>query len=181
MTPRTAVGVAAAGLALLGGGYAFGRFSAPDKVVTVTKTERVEVESTAQREEIDSLRVQLAESKKRIHRERVAVVAPDGTRTTTTKTDVAVDTTTSTKTEAHEEAAATHTEATATSATATKEVVRARPSVRVGLLGGVNLQTRAYAVGGQVELRVLGPLSAGVWGLYLSPGVAAGLSLGVEF
>jgi hypothetical protein len=162
---------------ILGAGYAAGRFTAPDKVVD--RTETFAAELAAAKSEAVSLRSRLAEVSKQIHRERVSVRAPDGTVTTTTKTDVKVDSTTRT-----EEAAATKaetTKATAVAASTTHTVERERPSVRVGLLGGLN--TRGALVGGlHGEGRLVGPLSVGGWVISdLKTEAAAGVSLSLEF
>jgi hypothetical protein len=57
-------------------------------------------------------------------------------------------------------------------------VERHRPDWRLGPMAGVDVRTGAFSFGGQVERRILGPFSAGAWGL--SNGIV-GLSLTVEF
>jgi hypothetical protein len=163
---------------LAGTGYAFGRYSAPDRVVTKeheTVRTVTQVDTRAQ-EEVVALRSQLETLKRSTH--RVETVKPDGTRTVTTDTNTERNRdTTSDKTTHAEQQTVAQTETTR-EVTKTVEVTRERPQWRVGPLVGFDLRTRTPVYGGIVERRILGPVSLGAVGL--SNGTL-GLSLTLEF
>lgn len=178
---------ALAGLALASLGFAFGRYAAPDKVVTVDRVVEREVvkEDFQAREQVVALTEQVRQLKQKIKRQEHTVSKPDGTvETTITEeietnevTDTATDTTSSSEVVA---SSSTETE----SATEHVEVVeRSRPDWKLSGLVAVDAPaalrgnlTPAYGV--LLERRILGPVSAGVWGL--SSGVV-GAALTVEF
>lgn len=146
------------------GGYATGR--RPARV-----TERL-VEDTAARERVYQLEAQLATMKRDSRRETVRVVRVDGSSETRTVVDTHVERAVDARreTEARREVA-THTAAERT-------VTAARPDWRVGPMVGFDFRSGTVAYGGQVERRILGPVSVGAFGL--SSGVA-GVSLSLEF
>ena len=182
MTTRKRLAAAGVGLLLVAGAYAAGRFTAPDKVREVKTTQTVEVESSQAKADIASLRAQLAETKKAIHRVRVSVVQPDGTRRTETKTDVAVDTTIRTEEVATAKAEESAQKAAESAVSAAKDVERHRPAVRVGgLLGGLYDGSLKPVGGAHIEGRIAGPFSVGAWGIGGSGVVGGGISLSLEF
>jgi hypothetical protein len=155
---------------ILAGGYAAGRFSAPERVRTVETFK----EDTESRERVRQLTAELETAKRHTRREVVTVVKPDGTRETHATTDTTVDqsrdTHVATETQRVE---VKHVETLHESVTE-----RSRPDWRVGPMVGFDLNRGAFAFGAHVERRILGPLSLGAFGL--SNGTA-GLSLSMEF
>jgi hypothetical protein len=103
----------------------------------------------------------------------VTVKATKKTRTKTTKkADGTVITDTSTT------QTASNTKAAGT--TATKTLTTPAPRWNVSLLGGVDLKLQPVG-GAHVTYRVVGPFTAGVWGIGGPATVAGGVSLGVTF
>lgn len=117
------------------------------------------------------------------HIEHTKVTTPDGTVTekTVTDSDKHVD-------------VKTDTERVVTKTEFVDRIVEKTVTIdnqkrfRVGLLVGVQPQIlpvpmiNSYAVGGEFDVRVIGPLWAGVWGMGLTSGqVSAGIALGFEF
>ncbi len=176
-----------AALALAGAGYAFGRFAAPDKVVTVEKEviRTVEKEVGLTHEQVFELAKILETMRRETHTETTTTVKPDGTTETKIVEDTKTEKTTETETEKvaeKDESKTTETETTREVET-TKIVERARPGWKVSVMAGLDFP---YAIkgelrpvyGGSIERRLFGPLSAGVWGLTSGAG---GLSLSLEF
>jgi cytoskeletal protein RodZ len=132
-----------------------GRFSRPAKVVTETKI--VEVEKKTSDTTTGS------------HKDTTTttVTNKDGTQTTTTH---AVEDTGS-----H-----THsTEANNTSTDISKTVINSDSRINLSVLGGAQITSPSSTVfGGAASKKILGPVTAGVWGL--SNGIV-GLSLGLSF
>lgn len=149
-------------LALLG--FAFGRWSAPEKVKTVTQT--VEVEKHTQQNQTDTDRDK--------HREVVTteVTRPDGTTEKTTKT--VEDTSTERKTKSTDSTVITQ------QTTQTKESTGATAKVTISALVGTNVTNIAGGLvyGGSISKPILGPIAVGLWGL--TSGVA-GCSVGLSF
>lgn len=162
-----AVGVALA----LAGAFSAGRFSAPEKVRTL------EVERVVWRDKVvEKVVTQKAKAIDRVvYVDRV--VTPDGAvreqRTTRTLTD-AREITDSGKT----------TESSGESSRRAESVTTLRPDWRVGVLAGASLQAPAVPLAGplvigvEVERRILGGVSAGVWA---NTSGAAGALVSVEF
>ena len=175
------------GLALVAGGYATGRYAAPDKVVVTKELVTVHdqvvvkvVDQDAILKAISNLNVQ-----KDVHKVKTIVVAKDGTKTETVTTDD------KSKTEEQTQVATqvvTHAVDTAhttdtTHLTLTKTTERARPSWRLSLMPGLDLaevlghnqgtpfsllpssdaMLKYVVVGVGLEHRLLGPVSGGVW------------------
>lgn len=188
MTWRHYVAVAGAALALAAGGYAFGRYAAPDKVVTVNHTvDRVVTDTTAL-EQVKALTAQLESVKRDTHSETKTVTLPDGEKETTT----VVDTHTDSETATHSDVDTTHAETTHAETThdvtQTKTDQRDRPSWFVSAGLGVPLALKAPYAGTPVVLvnaskRILGPFSVGLWGSLDVHGnnPTLGISLGVTF
>lgn len=145
-------------------GFAIGRFVAPPKVV---ETVRVDTEAE---EKVRELTAHAEVLKQMIRRIETTTTRPDGTKRTRIVTETKNDRTVSETTDRKEERAIE----------TTKVVERTlpRPDWRVGALVGMDLRTGSVGYGGAVERRILGPVSAGAWGL--SSG-HAGLSLSLEF
>jgi hypothetical protein len=160
------------------GGYALGRYVAPNKVVTheVTRVETVTKVDTQAQERVKELTAQLDTLQRHTHTEKT--VKPDGTKTTVTDTTVDRSVDTHKDTTADAEQKQTSQTSTVREVTKTVEVSRARPDWRVGALVGFDINSKAFSYGATVERRILGPLSVGAWGL--SNGVG-GISLTLEF
>lgn len=180
----TLVGI---GLALLVGGYATGRYAAPDKVVvtkelvTVHDTQIVKVvDQDAILKAISNLNVQ-----KDVHKVKTVVKAKDGTETTTVTTDDKSKSESQTKVDTQVVTHAvdtTHTTDT-TRLTVTKLVERDRPNWRLSLMPGLDLaevlghnqgtpynllpssdaMLKYVVVGVGLEHRLAGPISGGLW------------------
>lgn len=169
---------AGAALGLAAAGYAAGRFSAPDRVVTVTHETVRTVEDTSAREQVKRLTAEIESVKRDTHREEVLITRKDGTteRHVTTDRHVESERTQTAQTETQREE--TKRVDTVRESTHSVEIERQRPTWRLGPMVAIDLRTGALAYGGQVERRILGPLSLGVFGL--SNGTA-GAVLTLEF
>jgi hypothetical protein len=187
---------AAAGLALAGGGYAFGRYAAPDRVKTVEhETVRtVTREDTTAAERIRELSAQLETLKRDTHREVVTVVRKDGTRERheTLDTHVAETTDARRDTAIASDVHATREIQATRETTRTVTVERSRPQWFVGALvmlspGVLRLDNprAAMSAGVIVGRRLVGPLLLGLSvSVPLSQPVQVpsfGLSLTLEF
>lgn len=147
-------------------GFAIGRASKPTRI-----QERL-VEDTAARERVKELSQQVENLKKNVRVEIVEVVRPDGTKEKKTTTDVKIDkTTTGVKTVTVDREVEKRVEID-------RLVDRSRPDWRVGPMIGFDVRTGTLGYGGQIERRIAGPFSIGVWGM--TPGVF-GLTVGLEF
>lgn len=139
--------------------FAFGRYSAPDKVKIETKY--VEVEKKSEKTDTDRDK----------HKETTTTVvkAKDGSTTTTTK--VVEDTKTDRKTSEHDD--------TSVSQSTSKEITKGS-KVTVSALAGINLSdlTGGPDFGMSVSRPILGPITVGVFGF--KSGVV-GSSLGLTF
>jgi len=192
--------LAGIGAVLLLGGYAAGRYAAPERVVVTEKVKVVEVEKIVRVVETDKVVEALKNyaQQKDVKTKKVTVKKPDGTVTTTTETED------KTKTESQEKTK--EAEKTKTAETIVKEVIvekevtktieRERPKWSLGLQTGLNypsilgsadpytllptdnLMLRHVVVGVSVEHRLIGPLSTGLWA---NTQGAGGISLRLEF
>jgi len=139
--------------------YAFGRFSAPEKVKVETKI--VEVEKKVEKKEIEKQNNKKTTS--------VTEIRPDGTKTiTTVTTDAGV---TKTKDRSVEESIKSTSE--------NKETTNSSSKVTIAALAGVNpfRITEGVDLGGMVSRPVLGPITIGVFGFKSGMcGVSAGLT-----
>lgn len=166
----------AAGVALaLVGAFSAGRFSAPLKVQTIETVKTVFQDRVV--EKIKTVEVQAKAETKIVYRDRV--VTKDGTVTehTVEKTD--------TKSEdvkkGSDDELATHTGSTETLKQTTTTL---RPDWRVGILVGGQLGKPFLPIAGpltvglQVDRRIIGGLSVGVWAF---SGGSAGLGVSFEF
>jgi hypothetical protein len=196
--------LAAVGVGLLVGGYATGRYAAPDKVVVTKEVQvvhEVQVVKTEDTEAvINALKSVVQNTQKNVHQVRTTVKAKDGTVTTTVTTDDKSKTDTQTKTEGQTKtstktAEATHVVDTQTQIV-TKVVERNRPDWKLSVMPGIEVgealgRTPTYSllpgdqgvlkyvvVGVALERRLVGPLLGGVWA---NTHGAAGLMLSLEF
>lgn len=159
-------------------GYAFGRHTAPDKVVEKEVIRTVTKEDTTAREEVKRLTEQLETVKRQTHKETTMVVNADGSKTIKSTVDTKVDRTNDTRTDLDTKTDM-HRVATVESVReVTKLVERRRPDWRIGPMVGFDVRSRSISYGATVERRILGPVSVGAWGL--SNGTA-GLVLTLEF
>lgn len=144
MTTKTKLAIAA--VALLSA-YAFGRWSAPEKVRTETKTVIVEkkVEDTNKN----------AVKKRKKKTVIVETTAPDGTKTKTTT--IADDTTSDTETKSHES------DDTSVTKDKTKEVTYATAKVTLSAIGGLRPGSPLPVYGGLISKPVLGPVTLSAW------------------
>ncbi len=139
--------------------YGFGRWSSPEKVVTVVKT--VEVEKKKSK----------TETSKEVHRTTTITetTKPDGTKTVTTT--IREDSVTEREKNTSENRSKSTEE--------TKEITRASAKVTVSALAGIDiLSPGAPLYGASLSKPVLGPITLGIWGLTNSVG---GVSLGLTF
>lgn len=146
--------------------FAFGRWSAPEKIKIETKTIEVEkkTESTQSNTDRDK------------HREttETEVTRPDGTVEKTKKTTET--------TETHKETDHRDTDERSTDTSTSKEVTGPSGKVIIAAMAGVRISSLTSAspllYGASVYKPVLGPIGIGVWGFTdLSFGVSVGLSL----
>lgn len=145
--------------------FAFGRYSAPEKVKIETKTVEVEKKTTDQTKKVDR--------NKHLKTVTTTEERPDGTKVTTTTTTVDTDTKSNTDTAINDD----KTKNTET----TKEVTRGGNKVTISALAGAKVSfseplTPIY--GGMVNKELLGPITIGAFGL--SDGVG-GIALGLTF
>lgn len=189
-------------LILVGGGFAAGRYAAPDRVVVTEKVRVVEVEKqvvvTQVKTEIE--RVYIKDEKKATHTEETDVKHPDGTVEHKKTTDENAETVVhqqevkfvdrwnerivEKKVEVFKDRE--------------KLIERSRPAWEIGAMGGVDLpsvfgarESKGFSIlpnigstnivpvfGLDLQRRVVGPIKAGIWGL--SSG-AAGIKVSIEF
>ncbi len=155
----------------LAGAFSAGRFSAPLQVET-RDVEKVVFKDRIVEKVVE---VKAKTETKIVYRDRV--IKPDGTVTEheVEKTATKEDTTkTDDKTATHD----------GSSEHSTEKIVTLRPSWRVGLLAGASLRDPLLPIAGplvlglQVDYRIVGGLSAGIW---INTFGAAGLGLSMEF
>lgn len=151
--------------------FAFGRFSAPEKVKIETKTVTVE---TQKKETLDATK-QVDDKNRRVETETTELVRPDGSKETRTKT---VETTQDQSTRETEHADSETRESTRATEVS-KEITSKTGRISIVVLGGFKLNdlTSGPRLGGYVGRNLLGPITVGVWGMNdLSGGIALGLS-----
>jgi hypothetical protein len=191
---------ALAALVLVGGGFAAGRYVAPEKVVYTERLKVVEKEVVVRVVDTDKVldAIKNVSQQKDVKTKKVTVKQPDGTVTTTTETEDKTKTDTQEKTK--------ETDKTKTTETVVKEVIvekevtktveRSRPSWSLSLQPGIdvagalghgspynllpsdNFLLKHAVLGISVEHRLLGPLSTGLWA---NTSGAGGVTLRLEF
>jgi hypothetical protein len=189
---RKEVLLAIVALALASGGFALGRFGTAEKVVYRDVEKKVEVEKVVEKivEKVVEKKVFVDNSKTRVRREEVVVKALDGTETTK-KTEV-IDVATDIKDTAEKQEVKTVYVDREKKVEVEKKVfvekMKPSPDWEVSLLAGVSVPSipdianfdikSDFAFGAQIERRIVGPVSLGVWGLNTGVG---GVSLSLEF
>jgi hypothetical protein len=192
--------LAAIGLSLVGGGYAAGRYAAPDKVVVTEKVVTVHDVQIVKVVETDKVLDALknVSQQKDVHKTKVTTKKPDGTVTTTVTVDdkTKTDTQEKTKEEDKTKTVETKKEIEIQTREVTKIVERSRPNWRLQLISGIDMAAAlGYAqpysllpsdsnmlkytvLGVGLEHKLLGPLSTGAW---VNSRGQGGLTLSLEF
>jgi len=147
--------IAGAAILIALAAFAFGRYSAPERIKEVEKIKVVEVEKKQQNEKKDVV--------------TVITKKPDGTSVTTVTDKTVVDTKTDTDTVATSEK--------------TREVTYRRPQWKLTGMAGFDTDTSDFTsvkpiYGAAVERRLLGPIFVGAWGL---SNRTFGVSVALEF
>lgn len=168
----TIKGVLAAILAL-GVAFAFGRYTAPEKVKI--EKEIVKVEDT-RKEETKNVSTD-SQRDKRVEKVTTEVVRPDGTRETTTrlvedtKSTRSRDSATDSREESH----------TASTEKSSETIEYGRNKLSLSVLAGAPISFSSgpgsMIYGGHISRNFLGPITIGVWGLSNGTG---GFSLGLS-
>lgn len=190
------------GLALVVGGYAAGRYAAPDKVVVTEKVVTVHDVQVVKTVDTDAViaAIKDVQAQQVTHKVTTKVKKPDGTVTqvTTTDTDTKTDTNVKVNTEVKTQEATKTNDHTETQVTLTKTVERDRPAWRLTLSPGLdiaealghnqgtpyslippnNAALKYLVLGVGLEHRLVGPISGGVWA---NSRGAGGLSLSLEW
>jgi hypothetical protein len=169
-------------IVLLAVGYAFGRFTTPNKVVTQTVT-KIQTQTVVQFKDRIVTKVVYVKAKQ-------TALAKDIVTTTTKKKNGEVTTVTheheqyDTSTQIAKNTDITKTDVnkvnttTDTQTISTKVIENSKPDWQLHVLGGIDLTHSFNPIfGGEVDRRILGPIFVGAWGL--SNG-SAGLSLSLE-
>ena len=141
-------------VALLVVGFAFGRYSAPEKVRIETKTVTVASEATDQDKKENETIV------------KTELINKDGSKEIITKTQD--NTATDTK----------ELDTVNTETTQSKEVTRSASKVTVSVLAGYKFSNLTPVYGVSITKPILGPVTVGLWGM---SDVSGGVSVGLEF
>ena len=171
-----------------------GRFagpSAPERIVEKVRIQEVvkEVVVVQEKVRIEIVKVKDTQVVERWHREKTETKSPDGTVVTKEVEDKNIDTLVTEK-ENNVEVKIVEVEkqVVVERQVVTEKIIDNQKRFKVGLLVGAHPdilpvpQINSYAVGGEVGVRLLGPVWAGVWAVGTTKGQAlGGLSLGVEF
>lgn len=156
--------------------FAFGRYTAPEKVKI--EKEIVTVES-AKKEDSKHVSTDLSRDK-RVEKVITEIVRPDGTRETSTR--VVEDTSTAKRSDTAANSREESNKASIEKSSETIEYGRNKLSLAVlagaapSFSGGLSFGPLAY--GGHVQKNLLGPITFGVWALSSGTG---GISLGLMF
>lgn len=154
--------------------FAFGRFTAPAKVVQ-TKEKTTTSEQTKEQTTNAS---QDAERNRHIERTTTEITKPDGTREVVTK--VTEDSSTSRSSQSTTDNRQESSQAS--SEKSSKEITYGRDKVTIAALGGVSISFAngfgAPVYGAIISKPILGPITVGIWGL--SNGVG-GAAIGLTF
>jgi hypothetical protein len=172
--------------------FAFGRYLVPEKVVVQEQVKLVEVEKqvVVAQEKVRVEKVYIQEESKRIHREEHTVAHPNGMVETRKTEDINVDKVVKENGIQYvdrEIIKEVEKRVDVEKVVEKRVEVQVRPDWKVTPMVGLDVPRviqnpvaaqSAIVFGGQVERRILGPISAGAWGL--SNG-NAGVSVTVEF
>jgi hypothetical protein len=155
-----------------------------EKVKVVEVTKEVVVEKEVVRVEV--VKVKDSQVVERWHREKTETKSPDGSVVTREVEDKNIDSIVKEKENSTEVKLVEVTKEVVVE----KEVVKEKTVTpmlaqwKVGLMGGIAPQLPAvsWAVGAEVDRRIVGPIWAGAWGLGTTSGQGmAGVKVGVEF
>lgn len=166
------------GVGLLGLGFATGRYAAPDKVVVSEKIKVVETEKVVTVEKVRVERVVVSDEKKKVHTEEYQVKHPDGTEEKKTTTDENVDTVVHEQDTKYVDRWNERIVEKEVYRDREKTVYRDRPQWSLGVGAGFSIPEATGSKAGyrlldplgpvilqaDVNRRILGPISAGVWG-----------------
>lgn len=142
--------------------FAFGRFSAPEKIKTEIKTVTVDNKTDKTTTDTNRDRKTDTTTTKETH--------PDGTTTETTHTV--------TETESNKKSTTDQTEQVSTTEDRLKEITMATSKVTLSAMYGIPVTGGIPAYGGAATRSILGPVTVGVW--FLTPNVLGG-SIGLQF
>lgn len=185
-------GIAAAiALACVLGGYAMGRYAAPDKVLVTEKVVTVEKQVVVTQTKTEVKIVKVADVQRDVHREKVVEKKPDGSVVVTTKEDDKSKEHTDTRSDATKETVHVEEKLVYKDREVMKLVERNRPSWGLALQPGFafagtpthNLLTaivpfKRVMANVVIERRLLGPLFVGAWA---NTRLDGGLSLRLEW
>lgn len=141
--------------------FAFGRWSAPEKIKTEIKT--VTVENKTDTTKTNSNR------DKKTDTTTTKETRPDGTTTETTHTV--------SETESNKKSTTDQTEQVSTTEDRLKEITMATSKVTISAMYGIPVTGGIPAYGGSVSKNLLGPIVIGVW--FLTPNALGG-SIGLQ-
>ena len=155
-------------------GFAFGRWSAPEKI----KIEKEQVQIDTVTKDKDTKLTTNTDRDKKLNTTITETTKPDGTKIKTTQIIEDTSTKRSTNTDDHTQ----ETDAKITVNRESKEVDNKKPSLALHGLVGVDASHLSSAMqpiyGGAIDKNIFGPISVGGWGL--SNGTC-GLSIGITF
>lgn len=152
-------------IVIIGAAFAFGRYSAPEKIKIETKTVEVEKKQTDEHKDVAQ--------KKHLKTITVVKVLPDGTKES--KTTVVEDDASRTKD------ALSQTDDVSKSTDTVKEITKSSSRLTLSALAGAKIsftETPTLVYGGAINRDLIGPINIGVFGL--SNGIG-GFSLGLTF
>lgn len=170
MTTKTKVILAIVAVNALATAFAFGRYTAPEKIVKEVETKVVEVIKEVK---VESGKTDTSRNK-RVEKVVTETVYPDGRKVTETRTIETTETERKTEKEVTE---GKETERE-TESKSTETIKYARNAWTLSVLGGVDRNQVGLIYGAHAQKEILGPINGGLWGL--SSGVF-GVSLGLQF
>jgi len=187
-------------VALAGGGFAAGRYAAPDKVVTKDREVTVYVDRAVSSVDTDKIlnAIKSISEQKDVHTVKKTEKRPDGSVTTTVETEDKTKTDTKTETQDKEHKAEVQIveKLVYKDHETIKTIERNRPQWSLSLMPGLdvagvlghsqpynlfpsqNYLLKHAIIGMSIERRILGPVSAGLW---MNSAGMAGLTFRLEF
>ncbi len=173
--------------------FCLGRYTTPqvEKIVERVRIEQVEKQVVVEHEtvRVEVVKVKDTQVVERWHREKTETKAPDGTVVTKEVEDKNIDTVVHDKENNTEVKVVTvEKQVVVIQEKFTEKIIDNKRNFRVNALVGISPQITpvpmisSWAVGGEVDVRVLGPVWTGVWAMGTTTGQGlGGLKLGVEF
>lgn len=163
----------------------------PERVVEKVRIEQVEKQVVVVQEKVrvEIVKVKDTQVVERWHREKTETKTPDGAVVTKEVEDKNIDTLVKEK-ENNVEVRVVEVEkqVVVIQKQETEKIIDNQKRFRVGLLVGVHPdilpvpKINSYAVGGELDVRIIGPVWIGAWGMGTTAGQAlGGLAAGVEF